>query len=126
MKNKANLPQKEICKWKEPIDKPTFPMLNTNNPMKKEFTIPVTVTAYTKEEAQAQLDLLLQMGAFLKDFNMQNLASSFISHFMLSKLSKYTQGKMDLSSCYTSQSNLRKLPPDNPFVKRCRQESTPK
>lgn len=74
--------------------------------MKREFTIPVTVTAYTKEEAQAQLDLLLQMGAFLKDFNVQNLAGSFISHFMLAKLSQYTQGKMDLSGCYSSPGTL--------------------
>lgn len=82
--------------------------------MKREFTIPVTVTAYTKEEAQAQLDLLLQMGAFLKDFNVQNLAGSFLSHFLLAKLSRYTQGKMDLSGCYHSPGILPKLALEEP------------
>jgi hypothetical protein len=68
--------------------------------MKRSFTISVTTTAYTYEEAQSQVNLLLQMGAFLKDFNMQNLASSFAQHFLLAKLSEYTQGKIDLSHCY--------------------------
>ncbi|RYZ27116.1 MAG: hypothetical protein EOO10_13685 [Chitinophagaceae bacterium] len=68
--------------------------------MKKAFTIPVTTTAYTYEEAQSQINLLLQMGAFLKDFNMQNLAGSFAQHFLLAKLSEFTQGKIDLSHCY--------------------------
>lgn len=94
--------------------------------MKREFTIPVTVTAYTKEEAQAQLDLLLQMGAFLKDFNVQNLAGSFISHFMLSKLSQYTQGKMDLSGCYYSVGTPPKPLSENLFEKACMQNSAPK
>lgn len=58
--------------------------------MKKQFTIPVTVTAYTKEEAQANVDLLLQMGAFLKDFNLTNLAGSFINHFLAAKLGEIT------------------------------------
>ena len=94
--------------------------------MKKEFTIPVTVTAYTKEEAQAQLDLLLQMGAFLKDFNVQNLAGSFLSHFMLAKLSQYTQGNMDLSGCYRSSFTSPNPLPANSFAKKYKQESTPK
>ncbi|RYF87198.1 MAG: hypothetical protein EON98_01270 [Chitinophagaceae bacterium] len=94
--------------------------------MKKEFTIPVTVTAYTKEEAQAQLDLLLQMGAFLKDFNVQNLAGSFISHFMLSKLNQYTQGKMDLSGCYQSPFTASKPLSENLFAKTCMQKRAPK
>lgn len=94
--------------------------------MKRQFTIPVTVTAYTKEEAQAQLDLLLQMGAFLKDFNVQNLAGSFISHFMLAKLSRYTGGKMDLSGCYSPLGFEPNPLPENPFAKKCRQESSQK
>ena len=94
--------------------------------MKREFTIPVTVTAHTKEEAQAQLDLLLQMGAFLKDFNVQNLAGSFISHFMLAKLSQYTQGKMDLSGCYKSPGALPTPLPEIKFTKKFRQKSAPK
>lgn len=56
--------------------------------MKKEFIIPVTVTAYTKEEAQANVDLLLQMGAFLKDFNLNNLAGSFITRLVVAKISE--------------------------------------
>lgn len=94
--------------------------------MKRKFTIPVTVTAYTKEEAQSQLDLLLQMGAFLKDFNVQNLAGSFISHFMLAKLSQYTQGKVDLSGCYRSPNTLPSPLPENLFAKTCMKKGAPK
>lgn len=56
--------------------------------MKKQFIIPVRVTAYTKEEAQANVDLLLQMGAFLKDFNLNNLAGSFITRYLVAKVSE--------------------------------------
>ena len=94
--------------------------------MKREFTIPVTVTAHTTEESQAQLDLLLQMGAFLKDFNVQNLAGSFISHFMLAKLSQYTQGKMDLSGCYSPSCPVPSSLPESPIMKKRRKNSTPK
>jgi len=58
--------------------------------MKKQFTIPVTVTAYTKEEAQANVDLLLQIGAFLKDFNLSNLAGSLVNRFLAAKLGEMT------------------------------------
>ena len=70
--------------------------------MKKEFTIPVTVSAYTKEEAESKVELLLQMGAFFKDFNVENLAGSLVQHFVLAKVNQLTQRKVDLSSCINS------------------------
>jgi hypothetical protein len=89
--------------------------------MKKPFTVPVTVTAYTYEEAQSQVNLLLQMGAFLKDFNVQNLAGSFITHFMLSKLSQYTGGKVDLSHCYDPSGSRPNPPLEKPLKRTQRQ-----
>ena len=89
--------------------------------MKREFTIPVTVTAYTKEEAQSQINLLLQMGAFLKNFNVQSLAGSFAEHFLLSKLSQFTQGQVDLSACLRSTDAEGKEIP-NRLLKRKRRQ----
>lgn len=92
--------------------------------MKREFTIPVTATAYTYEEAQSQVNLLLQMGAFLKDFNVLNLAGSFAEHFLLSKLSQYTQGTVDLSACYNSRVPEPKEVPSS-ILKRKRRQYVP-
>ncbi len=89
--------------------------------MKREFTIPVTVTAYTKEEAESQINVLLQMGAFLKDFNVKSLAGSFAEHFLLSKLSQYTRGTVDLSACFRSPVAEPKPIPDSLLKRRRRQ-----
>ena len=89
--------------------------------MKKEFIIPITVSAYTKEEAQSQVNLLLQMGAFFKDFNVQNLAGSFAEHFLLSKFSQFTQGRVDLSACFRSRTAEAKAIPNN-VLKRKRKQ----
>ena len=89
--------------------------------MKKEFIIPVTVSAYTKEEAQSQVNLLLQIGAFLKDFNVQNLAGSLAEHFLLSKVSQFTQGTVDLSACFRSRVAESKAIP-NSVLKRKRKQ----
>lgn len=89
--------------------------------MKREFTIPVTVTAHTKEEAESQINVLLQMGAFLKDFNVKNLAGSFAEHFLLSKLSQFTEGTVDLSACFRSiEAEPKALP--NSVLKRKRRQ----
>lgn len=89
--------------------------------MKREFIIPIATTAYTYEEAQAQVNLLLQMGAFLKDFNVKNLAGSFAEHFLLTKLSQLTQGKVDLSRCYQPLATERKRPPERMLKRKRRQ-----
>ena len=89
--------------------------------MKKEFIIPVTVSAYTREEAESQVNLLLQMGAFVKDFNVQNLAGSFDEDFLLSKISQFTQGRVDLSTCFRSRAPEPKAIPNN-ILKRKRKQ----
>lgn len=67
--------------------------------MKKQFIIPVNVMAYTKEEAQANVDLLLQKGAFLKDFNLNNLAGSFLTRFVVAKISEMTHATKSKVGC---------------------------
>lgn len=78
--------------------------------MKKQFTIPVNVMAYTKEEAQANVDLLLQMGAFLKDFNLNNLAGSFITRFVVAKISEMPHAAKPGVASKPKPSNSQLLP----------------
>lgn len=63
--------------------------------MKQDFTIPITVKAYSRKEAEAKINLLLQGSAFFKDFNVQDLAGAIISHFVWTKLGE-TATKMRL------------------------------
>lgn len=63
--------------------------------MKQDFTIPITVKAYSRREAEAKINLLLQGSAFVKDFNVPNLAGAIISHFVWAKLGE-TATKMRL------------------------------
>lgn len=63
--------------------------------MKRDFTIPVTVKAYSQAEAEAKINLLLQGSAFIKDFNVPNLAGAIINHFVWAKLGE-TANKMQL------------------------------
>ena len=53
--------------------------------MKRPFKVTIDVMAYSQEDAQAKVELLLQMGAFCKDFNVNNLAGSIIKSFLISK-----------------------------------------
>jgi len=89
--------------------------------LKREFTIPVTVTAHTKEEAESRINVLLQMGAFLKDFNVKSLTGSLAEHFVLSKLSQYTRGTVDLSALLRSSVVEPKAIP-NSLLKRKRRQ----
>ena len=59
--------------------------------MKKQFTIPVTIEAYSERDAQAKVDLLLGLGAFLRDFNVNNLAGSFLNHLVISKVAEIAE-----------------------------------
>lgn len=61
--------------------------------MKKQFTVPVSVEAYSQADAQAKMDLLLQFGAFIKDFNLNSLAGTFVSSFLTSKVAELTEKK---------------------------------
>lgn len=53
--------------------------------MKRPFKVTIDVIAYSQEDAQAKVELLLQMGAFCKDFNVNNLVGSFIKSILISK-----------------------------------------
>lgn len=61
--------------------------------MKQDFTVPITVKAYSQQEAEAKINLLLQGSAFVKDFNIPNIAGAIISHFVWAKLGE-TANKM--------------------------------
>lgn len=65
--------------------------------MKRDFTIPITVKAYSQQEAEAKINLLLQGSAFVKDFNVPNLAGAIINHFVWAKLGE-TANKMRLEA----------------------------
>jgi hypothetical protein len=60
--------------------------------MKKQFTVSVKVEAYSQADAQAKVDLLLQMGAFMKDFNVNNLAGSLLTSLLTSTVAKVSNG----------------------------------
>jgi hypothetical protein len=94
--------------------------------MKKDFIIPVTVSAFTKEEAQANVDLLLQMGAFFKDYNINNLSGSFITRFVVAKLSKmaYKPTSIVDDIALKSASNSNFIPSN--ILRRKRQAFQPK
>ena len=59
--------------------------------MKQDFTIPITIKAYSQQEAEAQVNLLLQFGAFLKDYNLQNLAGAFLGHLLYKSLGNLSE-----------------------------------
>lgn len=61
--------------------------------MKRPFHVTIDVMAYSEEDAQAKVELLLQMGAFCKDFNINNLAGSFIKSFIVSKFGELAEKK---------------------------------
>jgi hypothetical protein len=58
--------------------------------MKKLFTISVNIMAYSQQDAQAKIDFLLQLGSFMKDFDVTSLGTSLLNSLIISKLS---QGK---------------------------------
>ena len=60
--------------------------------MKKQFTVSVNVEAYSQADAQAKVDLLLQMGAFMKDFNVNELAGSVLKSLLTSTVDKVSNG----------------------------------
>jgi len=61
--------------------------------MKRPFKVTIDVVAYSQEDAQAKVDLLLQLGAFIKDFNINNLAGSILKSFVISKVEELTEKK---------------------------------
>lgn len=65
--------------------------------MKKEFIIPVTVKAFSRQEAEAKITLLLQGGSFVKDFNVPDLAGAILNHFVWAKLGE-TANKIRLEN----------------------------
>lgn len=65
--------------------------------MKKEFIIPVTVKAFSRQEAEAKINLLLQGGSFVTDFNVPDLAGAILNHFVWAKLGE-TANKIRLEN----------------------------
>lgn len=74
--------------------------------MKRPFKVTIDVMAYSQEDAQAKVELLLQMGAFCKDFNVNNLAGSFIKSILISKFEEIGE-KQRLDSL---KENVKKTP----------------
>lgn len=65
--------------------------------MKKDFIIPVTVKAFSRQEAEAKITLLLQGGSFIKDFNVPDLAGAILNHFVWAKVGE-TANKIRLEN----------------------------
>jgi len=47
------------------------------------YSFNILVAANSKEEAEAKLELLLQMGAFCSDYDVHNLAVAFFKYWSL-------------------------------------------
>ena len=58
--------------------------------MKKPYQIVLDVMAYSQQDAEARVEMLLQVGAFVKDFNIENLAGSMVKSFIASTVGKMT------------------------------------
>lgn len=56
----------------------------------KNFTLPVTIEAYTEEEAKAKLELLLSLGSFFVNIDIEDLAGKFMYATLLGVLGKMT------------------------------------
>ena len=57
--------------------------------MKRKFVIPVEVAAFTQAEAQAKIDVLMQIGSYFKSFTTKDLLYSVAGHFMVQKLGEF-------------------------------------
>jgi hypothetical protein len=56
----------------------------------EKYRFTIEVSANTEAEAQIKINLLLELGAFLKDFNTNRLTSSFFSYLLLYLAEKYS------------------------------------
>lgn len=63
--------------------------------MKKMYSIPVDVEAYSQAEAQAKVDLMIQITGFGKDFNVKNLAGSIFQSVVLSAIGEIAERAME-------------------------------
>ncbi|WP_132051849.1 hypothetical protein [Pseudocnuella soli] len=77
--------------------------------MKKQFTVSVKVAAYSQADAQAKVDLLLQMGAFIKDFNVNNLAGSLLTSLLTSTVAKVSNGIVEKRQKEKDKESLQQL-----------------
>lgn len=79
--------------------------------MKTKKTYPFTfhIEAYSPEDAQAKGELLLQMGAFLKDFNVGNLAGSLLKSCLTTTAFKIAGEIMERKKKEATASELLKL-----------------
>jgi hypothetical protein len=59
--------------------------------MKKMYSIPIEVEAYSQADAQAKVDLMIQITGFGKDFNVKNLAGSIIQSVVFSAIGEVAE-----------------------------------
>ena len=55
---------------------------------KKTYPVILHIEAYSQADAQAKAELLLQLGAFCKNFNINHLADSFLKSVITSSVAK--------------------------------------
>jgi hypothetical protein len=61
--------------------------------MKKQFKVAIDVEAYSQADAKAKVGVLMQMAAFVKEFDVNNLAGSVIKSFLISKFEEIGEKK---------------------------------
>jgi hypothetical protein len=50
------------------------------------YKLTIEIPAHSKKEAEAKLELLVQLAAFFGDFDLRNLATTFIKYKLLNLL----------------------------------------
>lgn len=57
------------------------------------YRFTLEINANTEKEAQAKLDFMLQLATFCKDFNVTNLATSYLNYLVWNSVGKYIESK---------------------------------
>lgn len=65
------------------------------------------IPANSEKEAQAKLDLMLQLATFCKDFNVNHLAASYVNYLVWNKLGKYLEPKQTPSPAGTANNSTK-------------------
>jgi hypothetical protein len=64
----------------------------------KNYRFTIEIPAKSQLEAEVKLNLLLEMGAFFKDFNASRLTSSFLNYYLLYLADKCSPQAKDTSN----------------------------
>lgn len=70
---------------------------NLNHILMNNYKLTIEIRAHSKKEAEAKLELLVQLAAFFADFDLRNLATTFIKYKLLNLLSQSIQKQPDSS-----------------------------